>query len=476
MYSQSPSSSQIDPPDPETCRRARLSRDPRFDGEFFLAVRTTGIYCRPVCPARAPSEENVSYYRSSLQAAEAGYRPCLRCRPESAPDSPAWRGTSTTVQRALALIQQGALNEASLAGLAARLGVGERYLRKLFERELGCSPQAVALHQRLLFASKLLGETTLPITDVAFAAGFGSVRRFNDAVRKRFRLTPSELRRRRATPASGSGIRLQLHYRPPYDWDSVIAFFERHAIAGVETVSADCYQRKLSLDGGPATLRVSPLAGRHALQLELETPDQSLLMPIVARVRRMFDLDANPAVIADALQRDPALAPLLEQFPGMRAPGHWSLYEAAIRAIVGQQVSTVAARSICGRLAAATCDDPVHPVFPGAGAIATLDDSHFPMPGRRRDSLRTLCSQFRDREDTLDLAALEQVPGVGPWTLAMVAMRGGGDPDIFPNRDLGLEKAWQSLAGPGEPLNHHTAHWRPWRSYAANLLWRSLSP
>ena len=190
----------------------------------------------------------------------------------------------------------------------------------------------------------------------------------------------------------------------------------------------------------------------------------------------MFDLDANPAVIRDTLRRDPGLAPLLEQFPGMRAPGHWSLYEAAIRAIVGQQVSTVAARSICGRLAAATCDDPAHPVFPGAGAIADLDDSHFPMPGRRRDSLRTLCGQLRGREDALDLAALEQVPGVGPWTLAMVAMRGSGDPDIFPDRDLGLEKAWQAIAGPGEALTRHAAQWRPWRSYAANLLWRSLSP
>lgn len=476
MQSQPVTSSLINPPDRETCRRARLSRDPRFDGEFFLAVRTTGIYCRPVCPARAPAEKNVSYFRSSLQASEAGYRPCLRCRPESAPDSPAWRGTSTTVQRALALIQQGALNDGSLAALATRLGVGERYLRKLFERELGCSPQTVALHQRLLFASKLLGETTLPITDVAFAAGFGSVRRFNDAVRKRFRLTPSELRRRRTRAVSGSGIRLQLHYRPPYDWDSVIAFFERHALAGVESVNADCYERRLLLDSGPATLRVSPLPGRHALQLELETPDQSLLIPIVARVRRMFDLDANPAVIQDSLQRDPALAPLLEQFPGMRAPGHWSLYEAAIRAIVGQQVSTVAARGICGRLAAATCDDPEHPVFPGAGALAALDDAHFPMPGRRRESLRTLCAQFRGREDELDLAALKQVPGVGPWTLAMVAMRGGGDPDVFPNKDLGLEKAWQALAGPNMPLTHHAAHWRPWRSYAANLLWRSLSP
>ncbi len=470
------SSTSIEPPDRETCRQARMARDPRFDGEFFLAVHTTGIYCRPVCPARAPAEKNVSYYRSSFQAAEAGYRPCLRCRPESAPDSPAWRGTSTTVQRALTLIQQGALNQDSMAAMANRLGIGDRYLRKLFQAELGCSPQAIALHQRLQFASKLLAETMMPITDVAFAAGFGSVRRFNDAVRTRFKLTPGELRRKRQRPATGTGIQLQLHYRPPYDWDNTIAFFSRHALGGVETVTAESYQRRLWLHGGPATLRVSPMPGRNALQLELDTPDQSLLMPIVARVRRMFDLDANPAVIHDTLHRDKDLAVLLEQQPGGRSLGVWSLYESAIRSIIGQQVSTVAARSICTRLAAATSDDPAHPVFPSAAALADLDDSHFPMPSRRRDSLRTLCTRFQGREDELDLEALAKIPGVGPWTLALVAMRGGGDPDIFPQKDLGLVKAWEAIAGAGKPLQHHATQWRPWRSYAANLLWRSLGP
>jgi AraC family transcriptional regulator of adaptative response / DNA-3-methyladenine glycosylase II len=461
--------------DPEVCRRARLSRDPRFDGEFFLAVRTTGIYCRPICPARPPAEKNVTYYRSSTQAAQAGFRPCLRCRPESAPDSAAWKGTSTTVQRALRLIQQGALNDGSLAQLAERLGIGERYLRKLFQRELGVSPQAVALNQRLLFAKKLLAETSLPITDVAFAAGFGSVRRFNSAVRTQFKLTPGDLRTQPRGSPGGTGITLQLQYRPPYDWQGIANFFSRHAIAGVETVTEQSYQRNLWLAGAPASFRVRPLRGKHALQLELQLPDHSLLLPVVTQVRRMFDLDANPAVIRDSLGQDPLLAPLLERFPGIRAPGSWSLYESSIRAIVGQQVSTAAARSICARLAAATSDDPRHPVFPGAAAIAALDDSHFPMPGRRRETLRNLCEQFSGREQALDLPSLAALKGVGPWTVAMVNMRGSGDPDTFPNKDLGLEKAWQAVSGGGIPLQNHSALWRPWRAYAANLLWRSLS-
>lgn len=459
---------------PELCRQARLSRDPRFDGEFFLAVRTTGIYCRPICPARAPAEKNVTYYPSAVQAARAGYRPCLRCRPESAPDSPAWQGSSTTVQRALELIKQGALNQGSLEELAQRLGVGERYLRKLFQRDLGISPQAVALNQRLLFAKKLLAETDLPITEVAFAAGFGSVRRFNSAVREQFRLSPGQLRRRHEQSKPLSSVKLQLQYRPPYDWEGVISFFSRHALEGVESADPDGYQRNIELHNEPAAIFVRPLKGKNALELELQLPDHSQLMSIVARVRRMFDLDANPAAIAETLGRDKVLAALVEAYPGIRAPGSWNLFESSIRSIVGQQVSTAAARGICSRIAAATSADKQHPVFPGASAIATLDDHHFPMPGRRRDTLRELCRQFSGCEDNLDTEALAALKGVGPWTVAMVAMRGGGDPDVFPNRDLGLENAWKNLGGESR-LTHHAANWRPWRSYAANLLWRSLS-
>jgi AraC family transcriptional regulator of adaptative response / DNA-3-methyladenine glycosylase II len=461
--------------DPQTCRRARLSRDTRFDGEFYLAVRTTGIYCRPICPARAPAEKNVRYFPSAELAALAGFRPCLRCRPESAPDSPAWKGTSTTVQRALRLISQGALNTGSLADLALRLGIGERYLRKLFQRELGVSPQALALNQRLLFAKKLLAETALPITDVAFAAGFGSVRRFNSAVQKQFQLPPSALRSRRSVKTTSVSIKLQLHYRPPYDWDGAMDFFSRHAIAGVESVTTRSYRRNILAGDTVGSFEVSPVAGRNALWLELDLADHSHLMPVVARVRRMFDLDANPAAIHRVLGQDPRLALLLQRFAGIRLTGAWSLYEAAVRGIVGQQISTQAARGVIARLAGSSSGDNGGTVFPTSATIAALEDDQFPMPGRRRETLRALCRCCTGGEDALDIEALSALQGVGPWTVAMVAMRGTGHPDVFPTKDLGLEKAWARLPGTAVALQDQMAQWRPWRSYAANLLWRSLS-
>lgn len=468
--------------DPEVCRRARLSRDARFDGAFYLAVQTTGVYCRPICPARAPAEKNVRYFASAALAAQAGFRPCLRCRPESAPNSPAWNGTSTTVQRALQLISQGALNTGSMGDLALRLGIGERYLRKLFERELGVSPQALALNQRLLFAKKLLAETSLPVTEVAYAAGFGSLRRFNSAVQAQFKLPPTALRHRRNASTASVSIELLLHYRPPYDWDGVLDFFSRHAVGGVETVAAGSYHRNFVSGGASGSFRVSPSPGKNALRLELQLADRSQLMPVVARVRRMFDLDANPAAIHEVLGRDARLAPLLQRMPGIRATGHWSLYEAAIRGIVGQQISTQAARNVLARLAAAgsrdaqSTDIPMAAAFPTAAAINSLGDQAFPMPGRRRETLRALCNSCSGREDDLETDALGALRGVGPWTIAMAAMRGNGHPDIFPPKDLGLEKAWKRLPGPDTSLQHSSASWRPWRSYAANLLWRSLSP
>ncbi|MBE9538193.1 MAG: DNA-3-methyladenine glycosylase 2 family protein [Proteobacteria bacterium] len=464
--------------DSEICRRARLARDPRFDGEFFVAVRTTGIYCRPICPARPPAEKNVQYFQNATQAAEGGFRPCLRCRPESAPNSPAWRGSSTTVQRALDLIRAGALNAGSLEALADRLGVGERYLRKLFQRELGVSPLAVAQNQRLLFAKKLLMETGMPMTEVAFASGFGSVRRFNSAVLASFGFTPGDLRRHSRADSSCADIELQLHYRPPYDWAGVINFFARHAIEGVEQVDADSYQRNILVDGKPGLIRVQPIAGRNALQLLLRLPAPGELMPIVARVRRMFDLDANPTVVREALQSDPVLGQLIDDIPGIRSPIQWSVYEATVRAIVGQQVSIQAARSVCARLVAACNEGSGASVFPQPGAIAELDDSHFPMPGRRRDTLREFCRRSAALENPLDLETFSSLRGIGPWTTAMVAMRGHGDPDIFPTGDLVLVKAYEALSislTSSPDLKHTIENWRPWRSYAANLLWRSLS-
>lgn len=458
-------------PDAEHCRRARLSRDPRFDGTFFLGVSTTGIYCRSVCPARAPAEQNVTYFYLASQAAAAGYRPCLRCRPESAPGSPAWSGTSTTVMRALDLIESGALGEGSLQQLADRLGIGERYLRKLFQQELGISPAAVALNRRLLFAKKLLSETRMPVTQVAFAAGFGSVRRFNSAVREHFRLTPSQMRGRQGS-APQSGICLQLQFRPPYDWSGVVDFLSHHAIAGVEEVTSDYYRRQLP-DG---SLEVRPVPGRNAMELHLETSDHRQLMPLVSQARRMFDLDANPGEISALLEQDATLGPLASLSPGARSPGHWSLYESAVRAIVGQQVSTTAARTVLSRLARACAGGGEAGIpFPTAAQIAALGDEHFPMPTRRRDTLRAVCARFSGCEDLLSTEALAEFRGIGPWTVAMVAIRGAGDPDIFPEGDLGLVRAWEALGRNRNDLKSAATTWRPWRAYAANLLWRSLS-
>ncbi len=461
------------PFDEDTCRAARLSRDPRFDGEFFFGVVTTGIYCRPICPARLPAEKNVRYFHDTSQAAHAGFRPCLRCRPESAPGSPAWSGTSTTVQRALALIREGGLISGNLPALAARLGVGERYLRKLFQRELGVSPAAVALNQRLLFAKKLLTETELPLTDVAFAAGFGSVRRFNSAVREQFRLTPGELRKQRRKTPRGGSITLQLAYRPPYDWPLVSDYFARHAIEGLETVEADAYTRRITVAGRAGYLSVRPIKGRDALELELDLPDQNQLMPIVQRVRRMFDLDANPEAISEVLAADRHMRTLVGRHPGVRSPGPWSLFESATRAVVGQQVSTSAARTVLARLVEAAREAHAPIDFPSPASLGRLPDEHFAMPRGRRDTLRRVCALFSESPEP-DLEAIGALRGIGPWTVQMIAMRGLGHPDIFPAKDLGIIKALDALDCT-DPIAAADA-WRPWRSYATNLLWRSLSP
>ena len=461
------------PLDPDVCRRARLSRDARFDGEFFLAVRTTGIYCRPICAARVPAEKNVRYYASAALAARDGYRPCLRCRPESAPNSSAWNGSSTTVRRALRLIDEGALNSASVPELARRLGIGERYLRKLFQRELGVTPSAVALNQRLLFASKL-AETVMPVTEIAYAAGFNSLRRFNSAVRTHFGRSPTALRRERPSVA-GATLTLRLQYRPPYDWEGVAGFFARHAIEGLETASPEGYRRHLPGNEGAHWIAVRPLPGQHALLLETALPDSRLLLPTVNRVRRMFDLDANPAATQAVLARDAYLAPLLDEYPGIRSPGSWSLYEASTRAVVGQQISTAAARGILARLAI-TAGGASGAVFPDPAALQTLPAEEFPMPAKRRATLRALGRHFAQEEDNataLNPDTLAGLPGVGPWTLAMARIRGAGDPDSMPLGDLGLHKAWEARGGRAG-LAAQSPHWRPWRAYAANLLWRSL--
>jgi AraC family transcriptional regulator, regulatory protein of adaptative response / DNA-3-methyladenine glycosylase II len=388
--------------------------------------------------------------------------------------SPAWLGTSTTLNRAVNLIDEGALNSGSVPELADRLGIGERYLRKLFQRELGISPAALALNQRLLFAKKLLAETKLPVTEVAFAAGFGSVRRFNSAVRTQFRLSPSKLRRASQSAEEDASIKLQLHYRPPYDWEGVINFFSRHAVAGIDEVSDTVYRRKIAIDDSNGSITIRPINNKNALLLELDMDEHNHLMLIVSRVRRMFDLDANPAAIAQVLKRDPQLKPLVKRYPGIRSPGNWTLAETSIRAVVGQQISTKAAQSVLARIAADAAQNTSVQGFPPPGSLLPLEDSAFPMPTRRRDTLRSVCAFLENSQNPVNPEELGSLKGIGPWTTAMISMRGAGNPDSWPPKDLGLINAYASL-GVEDNLDKHSQSWGPWRSYAANLLWRSLS-
>src|SRR5690606_30315388 len=341
----------------QTCERARLARDPRFDGRFFTAVLTTGIFCRPICPAPTPKPDNVRYYASAAAAGEAGFRPCLRCRPEAAPGSPLWQGSEVVVARAHALIQEGYLNHHPLADLADLMGLGERQLRRLFHSAVGASPKAVADMQRLLFAKKLLHETRMSLTDVALAAGFNSIRRFNDAFRQAYGRTPSELRRSQSE-ASSEHLSLLLPYRPPLNWPAMLGFYRMRAIPGVERVDDQSYSRTIALGAHSGWLRVEAVANQDALKLTVAFPDPGQLMRIVERIRRLFGLNANLDAIYQDLARDPLLKRRLETYPGLRLPGAWDPFEYMVRAILGQQISVKAATTFAGRIAS-TLGTPV---------------------------------------------------------------------------------------------------------------------
>jgi len=337
--------------DRRACDRARATRDARFDGLFFIAVTSTGIYCRPVCPAPAPKSRNVRYYGSAAAAAAAGFRPCLRCRPEAAPGSPLHRAKSELVAGALRLIEQGTLDEMPLPELARRVGVGERHLRRLFAEELGASPLEVAATRRLLFAKKLLTETALPITAIAPAAGYASLRRFNATFRATYGKPPREIRRAHDAGTAKDELTLRLPYRPPYDFAHLIEFLRRRVIPGVEVVDAGGYRRTFVAAGNPGWLSVSPIADQSALALRVHHVKPSALGDIVARVRRMFDVDADPLAINTHLRKSMLLKPLVRRWPGQRLPNAWDGFELAVRAILGQQVSVAAARTLAARIA-----------------------------------------------------------------------------------------------------------------------------
>lgn len=461
--------------DPAVCSKARLARDARFDGRFFIGVRTTGIYCRPVCPARSPKEENVRYYPTAAAASAAGLRPCLRCRPEASPGTPAWNGCTTTVSRALRLIAEGALDEGSVSELSTRLGIGPRHLHRLFLEHLGAPPVAIAQTRRLQFAKRLIDQTTRPFTEVALASGFGSIRRFNAVVERAYHRSPTHLRilAQRAGITQSGAYRFELPYREPFDFPALVEFLGPRAIAGIEQVDAVRYRRAFSLARQAGSFTVMP--GRAGLAVEVEYPDPRALLQILERVRRMFDLAADPHTIAAAFGRDATLGPRIRRRPGLRLPGAWDPFELSIRAILGQQVSVKGASTLCGRLVARLGDGG----FPRAETLAEADiGSIVGLPRKRAEAIRAFSQGVAAGEIDLSAGAdaavfrerLRAIPGLGDWTAQYISMRAFNDPDAFPASDLGLLKA-SGAQSPRELLEMAEA-WRPWRAYAAMYLWQ----
>ena len=492
--------------DPEACYRAFASRDRRFEGRFVTAVVTTGIYCRPGCPARLPRRRNMKFFVCAAAAEEAGFRPCLRCRPDGVPGSPAWAGTSATVNRALRLIDDGALDDVGVEQLASRLGVTDRHLRRLFAEHLGASPHAVARTRRAHFARRLIDQTNLPFGEIALSAGFTNVRRFNHAMRETFGRSPRELRRRvRRAPAPGADGELTLSLRAgePFDGRAVLAFLAARAVPGLERVERDSYHRAIELAGGHSVLTVTPVAG--ALHVSLARPAPRDLIGVAARVARVFDLNADAAQILAHLRRDAMLARALEGRRDLRVPGAWHPFELAVRAILGQQVSVRGATTLAARLVRAFGEplaEPAHGVthaFPTAQRLSKAELSAIGLTRARAASLTALARAVADGDLRLDrlgdldeaVRTLTKLAGIGEWTAHYIAMRALGEPDAFPAADLGLLRAMEPAGakpsrgwtgadrgrrtGPSaktpRDLEKRSQAWRPWRAYAVMALW-----
>ncbi len=479
------------------CERARRARDPRFDGRFFVGVLTTKVYCRPICPVALPKAENVRFYPSAAAASEAGFRPCLRCRPEATPGSPAWRGSAATVTRALRLIDDGALDRGGVDALAERLGVGSRHLARLFNEHLGASPVAVAQTRRLHFAKQLIDETDLPMTQVAMSAGFGSLRRFNTLFRTTYGKSPSALRGRRGE--AEDVLTLRLSYRPPLDFGAMLGFLASHGVPAIEQVSGLSYRRTVEVGGEACAIEVrwppgqrrgraagdASGARRAHLELRLPVAAAGALADVAARARATFDLDANPAFVAEHLAGDARLRGFVRAHAGkLRVPGAWDRFEMAVRAILGQGVSVAAARTFTrrlveryGRRVALGVPGLTH-LFPDAGRLARARVERIGITGARAAAIRALARAVASGE--LDLGSAQSsdllaLPGVGPWTAQYVALRALGEPDAFPAGDLVLRRAMRDGAGRAPSiaaLEQLSQRWRPWRGYAAMALWQ----
>ena len=471
-------------PAPEICDRARHAKDARFDGLFFTAVHSTGIYCRPVCPAPTPKPQNIRYFPTAAAAASAGYRPCLRCRPELSPEL-STRGGEDAVQRALALIADGALEQDSLQVLAERVGIGSRQLRRVFLAHTGATPIAVHTTRRLLLAKQLLTETALPVTQVALAAGFRSLRRFNAAFLDGCGMAPTAIRRlRKQTP--GGDLSLRLVYRPPLDFTALLAFLAKRCIPGIERIDGESYERVIGAPTAPFWIRVSADPDKPELRLQISRCDARAIPDIVHRVRRVFDLDANMQAIHAGLSHAPLLAKAVKQRPGLRLPGGWDGFEVAVRAVLGQQVSVAGATTLARRLVDAYGEriDNARPnldrVFPTPERLINAPLESIGLPKSRAATLRSLAAAVLDgRIDFRAGQRLEEfverfiaLPGIGRWTAHYVAMRALGHPDAFPAGDLVL----QQILGGDKRLSERETEtrsqgWRPWRAYAVLHLW-----
>jgi AraC family transcriptional regulator of adaptative response / DNA-3-methyladenine glycosylase II len=477
--------------DTERCVRAVQSKDARFDGWFFTAVLTTRIYCRPSCPVVPPKPENMTFYPSAAACQQAGFRACKRCRPDTSPGSPEWNQRADLVARAMRLIADGTVDREGVPGLAARLGYSTRQIERQLLAELGAGPLALARAQRAQTARLLIETTALPMAEIAFAAGFSSIRTFNDTVREVFALSPSDLRNRRpkTTVLTPGTLTLRLPFRAPLNPDNLFGHLAATAVPGVEEWRDGAYRRTLRLPYGHGIASLTPKSDHIACRLTLS--DLRDLPVAISRCRRMLDLDADPVAVDDQLRTDPVLAPLVDKAPGRRVPRTVDEAEFAVRAVLGQQVSTAAARTHAARLVTAhgePVDDPeggLTHLFPSAESLAALDPASLAMPQTRRRTFTTLVTQLAD--GTLHLgvesdwaetrARLLGLPGFGPWTVDVIAMRALGDPDAFLPTDLGIRRAAQELGLPSTPaaLTARAAAWRPWRAYAVQYLWATDS-
>jgi len=454
-------------------QQARLSRDARFDGQFFVAVKTTGIFCRPICPAPAPKEINVEYFNSSVNAAHHGYRPCLRCRPDAAPDSFAWKGKNTSFERALKLINEGALTSQSISQLAERLGISSRYLNTLFQENLGTSAKNYAQHQQLMFAKSLLQQTEMNITEVAFAAGFNSIRRFNDCFQTKLKLTPSSLRKNKATIEQTKTIMLFLSYRPPYAWSQLRDFLQRRAITPIEWLDANSYSRSYTWPSGNGDENIhGQFTATHndeknGFEVNISISDITYLMPVVRNIRRILDLDsAIESIDKKLVALDGFNGKICE---GLRLPGTWGLFEAGVRAILGQQISVAGALKLVATLVKyyGTKQGELT-LFPRPTDLLNSDLNELKMPASRRATLLNLAKFMAENPQALPDDWLP-LKGIGPWTIDYAKMRGLSDPNIWLGGDLGVKKA---LNQQGMTISPKGAS--PWQSYLTFQVWNLL--